>query len=1131
MKSNRLFAPIFCLILLLTVAGDSFSETVVPRFAPRDRTEKTAATGPVRAPGAVSPEGRLNEYQKELLDRYLAGTTVVQDSLVLIAIQVQFSDSLMGGQEGSIREELRDSTWFANELKHVDQYFNGASRKNFTVRWEVTNKIYNLPKEMGYYGDDDLQDTRAIELMQSVIDSADADVNFALYETVMLIHAGAGQETDVLDDSREQLWSSFYARADINFAFPDSTVYGLATNDSLDGEPFSVDNFMLVPESSSQDGFTIGSLGVWVFEVGSRLGLLPLFDSEPDGGADSRGVGNFDVMSSGLFNGHVTPDLRIMPGFVPGFPSVFNRILAGWVEPLVVEEDGQYQLRDLNAPVDGDTACVRIQITESEYYLVTNRVHDENFDSLFTFSDFDTNFFPDNADSLGGAEFDFFLTILTDPFVLQEEPNFYKAIVPFVHTGTGMYVWHVDENVIRQMIQTGYLPNDFVSRKGVDLEEADGVQDLDGLGDPFSFGSHFDTYRVGNNTTFGPDTKPASFSNAGAVTGITITDISKTGPIMTCSISFASPFEDTRTRWTASGSYQPPSALDLDDSAGLEIVVFADKAGVYAFNRDGSEFVDGDGDPATIDPYIPAPNAVWIGPPAFGDIDGGGDEEIIGADGQGRVYAWKRDGSEVIDGDGDPQTDGVLFVGLPLAAPPMLMDINDDSIFEIVIIEHVSDSLRVNFVNGEGARNQPSGSGLALVWGGSVHAQTSSPPGYGALGHSVEDTEGVAFAWSDTVGGVYGFSYFPAKPRGDATSLTPVSVTWPSESPLPDVFPAASPVVLGDLDANGFDEAVFTLPDGRLAVFNRRGRVASEGESTDGLIELVELKSASPSAPALGDVDNNGTLEIALWDDDNFYLYEHNARLRTNWPQPLRPTQLGDFPDLYFDVILTSPMVGNIDGNDGVEILYPWADGAIHGFSPNGGRFAGFPRPVPDGIVATPMIADLAGTGEMSFVSLGLVNPIATIDGVYDSVLTIPTMALAIQTLPGSVMGGDWDWPAYQRDLKRQGRLAENSPPASASRIVEPGSFKIYPNPAKGSRIHARVVLNKTSTVRVEIYNLEGERVTDLTKTGNPANATNTPFDEVIDVARLKSGVYMLRMVIESGGGSESLVKNFAILR
>ncbi len=1131
MKPNSFILPIICFVFLLVGVGESFSESVVPRFAPRDRTGKTATSGPVRAPGTAANEGRLNDYQRELLNRYLAGTAVVQDTLVLIGIQVQFADSLMGGQEGSIREELRDSTWFANELAHVHQYFNGASRKNFAVRWEVTNKIYNLPQEMNYYGDDDLQDYRAIELMQSVIDSADADINFALYETVMLIHAGAGQETDVLDDSREQLWSSFYSRTDINFAFPDSTVYGLATNDSLNGEPFMVDNFMLVPESSSQDGFTIGSLGVWVFEVSSRLGLLPLFDSEPAGAADSRGLGNFDVMSSGLFNGPVTPDLRIMPGFVPAFPSVFNRILAGWVDPLVVEEEGNYQLRDLNAPVDGDTACIKIPITESEYYLVTNRVHDENFDSLFTFSDLDSNFFPDNTDSLDGAEFDFFLTVLTDPFVLQEERDIYNAVVPFIHTGTGMYVWHVDENVIRQMIQTGYLPNDFVSRKGVDLEEADGVQDLDGLQDPFSFGSHFDTYRVGNNTTFGPDTSPGSFSNAGAVTGITVTDISETGPIMTCSISFAAPFEDKRTRWIATGDYQPPSAIDLDGAAGLEIVVFADLAGVYAFNGDGGEFVDGDGNPETIDPYIPAPDAMWIGPPAFGDIDGDGGVDLIGADPQGRVFAWKRDGSEVFDGDGDAQTDGVLFAGLPLAAPPMLIDVNDDSVLEIVIIEHVSDSLRVSFVNGAGVRNQLIGASFSIVWGGSIRAQTSSPPGYGALGHAGEDTEGVAFVWSDTTSGFYGFSYFPVKFRREAAPLTPVSVTWASELPLPVDFPAASPVVTGDLDHNGFDEAVFTLLDGRLAVFNRHGRVPAEGESTDGLIELVALNSGSPSAPALGDVDNNGTIEIVLLDDDNFYIFEHNARLRTNWPQPLRQTQLGDFPELYFDAILASPMVANIDGNDGVEILYPWGDGAIHGFAPNGARVAGSPRKAPDGIVATPMIADLAGTDEMSLVSLGLVHPIVTIDGVYDSVLTVPMMSLSIQSLPGSIMGGDWDWLSYQHGLARQGRLADNSPPASAAGVVESGSFKIYPNPVRDGEVHARIVLNKTSTVRVEIYNLEGERVTDLSKTGNPADASNTPFDEAIDVTQLKSGVYMLRMVVESGGGSESFVKNFAILR
>ncbi|MEJ2722752.1 MAG: hypothetical protein P8181_16685, partial [bacterium] len=419
-----------------------------------------------------------------------------------------------------------------------------------------------------------------------------------------------------------------------------------------------VDNFMVVPEDASQDGLTIGMLGIWCFEVGSRLGLLPLFDSTPAGAADSRGVGDFDLMSSGLFNVLIDADLRLWPGFIPGFPSVFNRVIAGWVEPRLVENDGDFMLRDLNAPQPGDTACLRIPISENEYYLVVNRVHDTNFDNIFTFSDFDSNFFPDNTDSLGGAEFDFWLTATTNPFDVVKDPAYGGALRYIAQTGSGIYIWHVDENVILQTIQSGYLPNDFVSRKGVDLEEADGIQDMDGTSGPFSSGSHFDSFREGNNTAFGPKTKPASTSNSGSVTGIEVTDVSAPATVMTCAVGVSRRYEEIRRRWASRGRWQPPSVVNLDGRNGFEVVVFADTGRVYAFTSDGAEYDDVDGDPATIDPYITAPGALWVGAPAFGDIDGGGDDELVATSRDGVVYAWKGDGSEVTDGDGDAGTTG-----------------------------------------------------------------------------------------------------------------------------------------------------------------------------------------------------------------------------------------------------------------------------------------------------------------------------------------------------------------------------------------------------------------------------------------------------------------------------------------
>ena len=49
---------------------------------------------------------------------------------------------------------------------------------------------------------------------------------------------------------------------------------------------------------------------------------------------------------------------------------------------------------------------------------------------------------------IDGAEFDFFLTDLTNPFVRGTHPLYGPGTL-LRHTGSGVYIWHVDEAVVR----------------------------------------------------------------------------------------------------------------------------------------------------------------------------------------------------------------------------------------------------------------------------------------------------------------------------------------------------------------------------------------------------------------------------------------------------------------------------------------------------------------------------------------------------------------------------------------------------------------------------------------------------------------------------------------------------------
>ncbi len=1054
---------------------------------------------PARAvPNHVVAARAPNAYQRariETLSRH--ATAVADDTLRVIAFQVQFSDSLMGGQPGSNRTAVRDSTWFANELVHCQQYFDGASRGRLVFEWTLDDSLYSLPRGMGYYGADSKEDVRVVELAQTVVDMADARVDFSQYDHVFIIHAGAGQETDINGDSPNQVWSSFYDRGDIRDAQDDETSPGLPTADTRGGDPFFVDNFSVVPSHASQDYATVGTLGIWVFELASRIGLLPMFDSTPTGAPDSQGVGSFCLMAYGLFN---------VNGFVPGFPCEFNRVLAGWLDPVVVDAGDtplNVRLADVNTGADSDTLCVKVPITDSEYYLVSNRVHDANFDSLFTFGDADSNLIPENDESLAGAEFDFFLTDLTNPAVRRYDSR-YGMNVLFRYTGSGVYIWHVDERVVTDAAQQGYLPDDYPARKGVDLEEADGVQDMDRPGpSAFALGNHFDSYRTGdgNNPLFGPATKPASNSNAGAATGISIQTVTRPGSHMRVTIGRDISYDETHVRWGASARNQPPSVVDLDLAGSPEIVTLGDDAGVFVFDQTGREKVDPDLNPNTIAPYVAVPGVDWSGPPAFANVDANPDVEIVAGATNGDVYVWKADGTAL------PL---VPFEGISSAAAPVIADAGDGGTPEILIASGGA-SAQIRFIDAAETPVDPPAA--TALWPAIIDAQilaplaiasVSGPSVTGVVACGVDTTRSrVVVQWTPIDAALAPWQQYIAIPSG-----------WKATSFVP-----SAPAV-GDLDHDGDDEVVVATPDGHVYVFDMSSTPVSREDGA--------LAAAYPSAPALGDVDGDGTLEIAIWDAENMYLLKSNVRPMLEWPRAIRATSQGEAPSIKPHRELESPLIADIDGDNAADVLFPLDDGTLAAFHADGTPVASFPRPGPAEPGAAPTVAVLVPSAA-SVVALGAYASLDGVDTVVDTLASAPSSSLSIQSL-GAALAAPY-WTMARGNLMRTGKALAGGPLATSPSTFDAGSFIIYPNPVKESVVHARVTTNTRAHVRLSIHTLEGEEAVVREFDVNPNGLVDTPFDEAIDVSSLKSAIYFMRLEIQGSGGNGAVYKTFAIRR
>ena len=107
--------------------------------------------------------------------------------------------------------------------------------------------------------------------------------------------------------------------------------------------------------------------------------------------------------------------------------------------------------------------------------------------------------------------------------------------------GSGVYIWHVDEGVVRDVFGApSNLFNADPARKSVDLEEADGIQDLD-TREPsqWQLGGDDDSFRgEGPGVEFGPSTRPDTRTNGGVDTGLRFHDFSHVVLDSTAYISF-----------------------------------------------------------------------------------------------------------------------------------------------------------------------------------------------------------------------------------------------------------------------------------------------------------------------------------------------------------------------------------------------------------------------------------------------------------------------------------------------------------------------------------------------------------------------------------------------------------------
>ncbi|MAW93247.1 MAG: hypothetical protein CMA32_02000 [Euryarchaeota archaeon] len=262
------------------------------------------------------------------------------------------------------------------------------------------------------------------------------------------------------------------------------------------GDDYVVRKITQVPEYQESGGER-NPLGVWCHEFGHELGLPDFYDTD----GSSEGSGNWAVMAAGSWGNN---------GETPVYFSAFSRYWLGWEEPILIEDDVTNFVIE---PVSEGGKIYKLPIpgnwSESkQYFLLENR-----------------------------------------------QQTKYDTYLP----GEGLLIWHIDEEIMESKWNSNTVNND-EEHKGMDLEEADGDDDLDSGANR---GDDSDPYTSGS---FSKDTYPNSLAYNETESGWKIENIEVDGDNIILDISFLS---------------KPHAIADADEAViaeGTELQFYGDES-------------------------------------------------------------------------------------------------------------------------------------------------------------------------------------------------------------------------------------------------------------------------------------------------------------------------------------------------------------------------------------------------------------------------------------------------------------------------------------------------------------------------------------------------------------------------
>jgi hypothetical protein len=415
--------------------------------------------------------------------------SAIPDTLYVYAALVQFKQDNTSNTTGDGRFDVsnnypdsvdappHDNQYFINHLEFLKNYYWKASKGKLFIKYEIIGDVRNLSQEMTYYSPGRNENLSKLgNMFFETWKSVDSVYNFAGINpdksAFIIFHAGAGRDVDLVSSG------IFEGEADLPSVYLSlstlKSLYGDTTKGYYTNEGIIIGNSAVLPEqeyriisSSFGDQFLeLGMNGIMVASIGSHLGLPDLFDTQ----SGRTAIGRF-----GLMDGQ---SLFSYMGVFPPEPSAWEKQYLGWVNPLLIINNGTFNSRAASLD-DGNTSVYKVLLSGSEYFLIENRNRDalKNGETVYFISNGvrDSIKFTKDIDGFNNAEVWKLKGSITDvdeldwslPGLVNDTANYQG----------GLLIWHIDENVIYSNLPSNTI-NTNINHRGVDLEEAKGAQDI-----------------------------------------------------------------------------------------------------------------------------------------------------------------------------------------------------------------------------------------------------------------------------------------------------------------------------------------------------------------------------------------------------------------------------------------------------------------------------------------------------------------------------------------------------------------------------------------------------------------------------------------------------------------------------